>query len=209
MRMRPSHRRRKVYPRPRGGTGQHQHNPVSRAGLSPPTRGNRRADGGGHVGRRSIPAHAGEPSPTRGGRMSPAVYPRPRGGTRRRGDGTTESSGLSPPTRGNLIVNGLTLILPRSIPAHAGEPYPDLAAPESAAVYPRPRGGTAHALTGARGRPGLSPPTRGNPANLPERQSCPRSIPAHAGEPATSARGRSATAVYPRPRGGTSALVGK
>ena len=70
-------------------------------------------------------------------------------------------------------------------------------------VYPRPRGGTAHALSRARRLWGLSPPTRGNrrqSARLSRRY---RSIPAHAGEPASAYAKMVSREVYPRPRGGT------
>ena len=117
-----SHSKMKVYPRPRGGTLSPRGQRGLGLGLSPPTRGNLRLAQRSSRDVRSIPAHAGEPSP----RMRPAgngaVYPRPRGGTVNRLSSPTDRTGLSPPTRGNrperLIVN-----LPRgSIPAHAGEP---------------------------------------------------------------------------------------
>ena len=70
-----------VYPRPRGGTLFADFALSRLAGLSPPTRGNRRAERNTAIHNRSIPAHAGEP----GGRgidgASRKVYPRPRGGT--------------------------------------------------------------------------------------------------------------------------------
>ena len=74
-------RRRRVYPRPRGGTRSVGVAPVESIGLSPPTRGNlergvrARPQGG------SIPAHAGEPPATPPLPTTPPVYPRPRGGT--------------------------------------------------------------------------------------------------------------------------------
>ena len=50
---------------------------------------------------------------------------------------------------------------------------------------------------------GLSPPTRGNHDAALEAAGDWRSIPAHAGEPASADTTASATTVYPRPRGGT------
>ena len=55
--------RQRVYPRPRGGTMSESDNPRLRAGLSPPTRGNPLRLGRLAFGQRSIPAHAGEPTP--------------------------------------------------------------------------------------------------------------------------------------------------
>ena len=70
-------------------------------------------------------------------------------------------------------------------------------------VYPRPRGGTCNPAPPRAGRPGLSPPTRGNryPIDSPLYPS--RSIPAHAGEPRRGGERGGAAMVYPRPRGGT------
>ena len=53
-----------VYPRPRGGTSPDQLNGSHIPGLSPPTRGNQRRVPPRAIRRRSIPAHAGEPSPS-------------------------------------------------------------------------------------------------------------------------------------------------
>ena len=51
-----------VYPRPRGGTQRPRGLHPRQHGLSPPTRGNRRRARGLSPCRRSIPAHAGEPT---------------------------------------------------------------------------------------------------------------------------------------------------
>ena len=111
-----------VYPRPRGGTFGKSESPTMLIGLSPPTRGNQAPPSGRGWGRRSIPAHAGEPwrtAPT----LSPnRVYPRPRGGTSRTPLPSGTAGGLSPPTRGNLHSASSSFGVARSIPAHAGEP---------------------------------------------------------------------------------------
>ena len=70
-----------VYPRPRGGTRPRERDGLSRAGLSPPTRGNRASRGTRPNISRSIPAHAGEPADAVISGLANAVYPRPRGGT--------------------------------------------------------------------------------------------------------------------------------
>ena len=152
-----------VYPRPRGGTHIPMLRPFTFLGLSPPTRG--------------IPLPAG-----RSGRI-PAVYPRPRGGTMRGRQQDCRGGGLSPPTRGNRHQRGRTLLGMRSIPAHAGEPSL-LCAPRTwCPVYPRPRGGTIDRWPEKLEPEGLSPPTRGNRVLAVGHRHCPRSIPAHAGEP--------------------------
>ena len=90
-----------VYPRPRGGTGPPALAMLRWAGLSPPTRGNPAhwRSRNAHTG--SIPAHAGEPTPTAAASALSAVYPRPRGGTLKALVEKPPPLGLSPPTRGN------------------------------------------------------------------------------------------------------------
>ncbi len=197
---------RKVYPRPRGGTAARRLNEESPGGLSPPTRGN--PDEPVDIGQcvRSIPAHAGEPHSETTLRLWRRVYPRPRGGTRRFPHPARKSRGLSPPTRGNPGRHAPAPRPSRSIPAHAGEPAGCRRRFISAAVYPRPRGGTRLFGRRARIRRGLSPPTRGNPHRFGVNCVPERSIPAHAGEPAGFRAVRLNREVYPRPRGGT-ALV--
>ena len=152
-----------VYPRPRGGTVIRARLAFVREGLSPPTRGNpsRRARESSSAG--SIPAHAGEPH----GDTSPAapfrVYPRPRGGTLMTPSISRLADGLSPPTRGNRSTLWDRTVRIGSIPAHAGEPGESPLLHGVRAVYPRPRGGTSSITCGSAGKPGLSPPTRGNP----------------------------------------------
>ena len=95
--------------------------------------------------------------------------------------------GLSPPTRGNLQHAVDNRVGVGSIPAHAGEPPSFRFALDCTEVYPRPRGGTCPMLGGIEFAAGLSPPTRGNLSSTPCKEAPPRSIPAHAGEPATRA----------------------
>ena len=193
----------RVYPRPRGGTMRRDVTAVCMPGLSPPTRGNQPAPCAAAASMRSIPAHAGEPSPPTTPRASTGVYPRPRGGTPKASSHSRNGRGLSPPTRGNRAMSAPLTASARSIPAHAGEPVSHYARDAVQSVYPRPRGGTASANGTSPSNPGLSPPTRGNLAPATRRAYRRRSIPAHAGEPdmrfPDSRQGR----VYPRPRGGT------
>ena len=157
--------------------------------------------------RRSIPAHAGEPLAFAESAASPAVYPRPRGGTRIIALRSACVSGLSPPTRGNRQWRYQHAPLPRSIPAHAGEPDIIMALPIAGMVYPRPRGGTLRNRRAYWNRMGLSPPTRGNRQDRDRVLRRLGSIPAHAGEPRTCAPTSPAPTVYPRPRGGTQAAA--
>ena len=155
--------RGRVYPRPRGGTSESGYLAGMYRGLSPPTRGNLSAGLGIEVSRRSIPAHAGEPRYRNDMARYAAVYPRPRGGTDMSENKITVKTGLSPPTRGNLIRASSNPGDVGSIPAHAGEPYSHPRPRQRFEVYPRPRGGTPRRLREEYGRTyGLSPPTRGN-----------------------------------------------
>ena len=192
-----------VYPRPRGGTLDMSAPHRAQTGLSPPTRGNLGGipSGGGEEG--SIPAHAGEPIERSSERFATGVYPRPRGGTRRRQRGSAKPRGLSPPTRGNRLRRLVYQRQLGSIPAHAGEPVSGGERESELWVYPRPRGGTV--LPGGEEihAEGLSPPTRGNLEASGSWLAYKRSIPAHAGEPTPPRASSSASSVYPRPRGGT------
>ena len=152
---------------------------------------------------RSIPAHAGEPVPHWAEPRPVMVYPRPRGGTAGAGNQSAHATGLSPPTRGNPSSRTTSTSSRRSIPAHAGEPVRDAPRRRIRAVYPRPRGGTPSLKSIAYQMPGLSQPTRGNPARRRAVRARVRSIPAHAGEPLIAQGVNGADGVYPRPRGGT------
>ena len=115
------------------------------------------------------------------------------------------SCGLSPPTRGSPLCVSFQLKGERSIPAHAGEPSVFWWTKHRKGVYPRPRGGAQHGDHDLLPPEGLSPPTRGSPLRWRVSRTFPRSIPAHAGEPRTSARTGRRPGVYPRPRGGATA----
>ena len=73
--------RKRVYPRPRGGTEVAYAREIRREGLSPPTRGNHCVLSSLYEYVGSIPAHAGEPVLIPTVTRKPGVYPRPRGGT--------------------------------------------------------------------------------------------------------------------------------
>ena len=191
-----------VYPRPRGGAAV-RIVPVSiSGGLSPPTRGSRLERLGLVDQERSIPAHAGEPDTALAPAPATAVYPRPRGGATLEFSMKSSEAGLSPPTRGSLGVTDAPLVPARSIPAHAGEPYPTPGCSRRERVYPRPRGGAAGDRAGAPRSRGLSPPTRGSLVRRPLVLEHEGSIPAHAGEPRPTATSTRSSGVYPRPRGG-------
>ena len=186
-----------------GGTAWSSSERRGRIGLSPRVRGN--LPDRNHCPDRagSIPACAGEPIGWHPSPSGKKVYPRVCGGT-----GSDERAlglldGLSPRVRGNL--RG-TRRPPRgrgSIPACAGEPYPQCTHPVCKRVYPRVCGGTSRdGITAIRAR-GLSPRVRGNRADSHECSATPGSIPACAGEPIYIIRPVTLFQVYPRVCGGT------
>ena len=180
-------RRARVYPRPRGGTKASFAMTDWSGGLSPPTRGNLRANASPTSAWRSIPAHAGEPGVAPACGETHRVYPRPRGGTRISPRRRPKAVGLSPPTRGNHNSVGFPSVVCGSIPAHAGEPIAACRSFFRSAVYPRPRGGTSPPSSRIIPPVGLSPPTRGNLGYVVGLIDYDGSIPAHAGEPARRA----------------------
>ena len=195
------------YPRARGGTDQARAGLDDAKGLSPRTRGNRVEvlqfveDFG------TIPAHAGEPSDGRAAPSSKGDYPRARGGTYRMSGFDAIGPGLSPRTRGNPSLSGGQLLRLGTIPAHAGEPGWSMRMSPARRDYPRARGGTQSINLATSYNSGLSPRTRGNRVEPSRRIALSRTIPAHAGEPATRAPRPPASRDYPRARGGTLGAV--
>ena len=151
-----------VYPRPRGGTSASASSRATWSGLSPPTRGSRYRTLNVKRHRRSIPAHAGEPTSRSDIPPMWGVYPRPRGGATLEKNADFHVEGLSPPTRGSRRHSVGRIFEPRSIPAHAGEPGHLRSPRRLHEVYPRPRGGAKRLLQEYVGVQGLSPPTRGS-----------------------------------------------
>ena len=70
-----------------------------------------------------IPARAGEPVVETPKQCEGRAYPRSRGGTFRKGDGSEGVKGLSPLARGNLRSSLQKKAASGPIPARAGEPH--------------------------------------------------------------------------------------
>ena len=159
-----------VYPRERGGTGRRCTRTRNGWGLSPRTRGNR------------LSAHAAK----NGAALNVCSFRLPKTCsfrlplTARR---ACPVRGLSPRTRGNREIDKHTFRDSGSIPANAGEPSATSTTALTSRVYPRERGGTTTPDLDLTISLGLSPRTRGNPAQRVGRHQPPRSIPANAGEP--------------------------
>ena len=112
-------------------------------------------------------------------------------------------TGLSPRTRGNLLVMGFKMRAPGSIPAHAGQPEARHGRQRPARVYPRARGATASSGASILRQQGLSPRTRGNRPDMRLHLNEVGSIPAHAGQPFSRTGHSFRLKVYPRARGAT------
>ena len=193
----------RVYPRVGGGTAIGGRDVSRLFGLSPRGRGNPRLAAHSPVGRRSIPAWAGEPHSWIPVATHMRVYPRVGGGTVFSPEGAIAAAGLSPRGRGNPRHQRGAPVPDGSIPAWAGEPGADQDEMGGVAVYPRVGGGTIEAGMGRCGVAGLSPRGRGNPSPQTSTLRPRGSIPAWAGEPYSFSPPVAAYPVYPRVGGGT------
>ena len=193
----------RVYPRVGGGTANGRRRCRKSSGLSPRGRGNLDMAMSSSIRSGSIPAWAGEPrtSGMKAGRGR--VYPRVGGGTVTLAQSWPSCRGLSPRGRGNRNFGTILALLPRSIPAWAGEPGRSPPKHLRRSVYPRVGGGTEDAKAAQHSEKGLSPRGRGNRA-YPKKKGTPKgSIPAWAGEPLGLQLIQSRREVYPRVGGGT------
>ena len=172
-------------------------------GLSPPMRGNQVHIQTSTAQPRSIPAHAGKPSPHSNFHCSAKVYPRPCGETRLSWRRLLTFTGLSPPMRGNQAYRSSGEGHMGSIPAHAGKPSRAQPFAGPFRVYPRPCGETRIISRASGPAQGLSPPMRGNHPLPGQYDTCSRSIPAHAGKPYRLRQVAAPPRVYPRPCGET------
>ena len=175
-----------------------------RRGLSPRGRGKRQSGIQSSTPAGSIPAWAGE-TPALSFRRRPfGVYPRVGGGNRVAALLTLSSAGLSPRGRGKPTANRNRVLLPRSIPAWAGETNSNMASIALSRVYPRVGGGNSIAPYPFVNIGGLSP--RGRGKHLPGYVLwvLTGSIPAWAGETRGQREDAAERRVYPRVGGGNS-----
>ena len=109
-----------VHPRLRGEHLEPRNDDEADAGSSPPARGTLVVKAMQPVAGRFIPACAGNTSRKRDIRMPGTVHPRLRGEHSEIADSTAAPSGSSPPARGTLRQIKKCGVLPRFIPACAG-----------------------------------------------------------------------------------------
>ena len=172
-------------------------------GLSPRVRGNPKENSDENHRPWSIPACAGEPDAAARCYRAGEVYPRVCGGTLGVVTMALFVPGLSPRVRGNRPGQAGAGVESRSIPACAGEPVRCSKHNWNRTVYPRVCGGTGGGTACPSQPEGLSPRVRGNHGGVLQDTLMRGSIPACAGEPRKSGRGRRFCVVYPRVCGGT------
>ena len=131
------------------------------------------------------------------------VYPRVGGGTGPSPSAPMRASGLSPRGRGNPAAIYHPQTQEGSIPAWAGEPRSLTSRTRRPWVYPRVGGGTLDSFQANPEGCGLSPRGRGNRWTTSPSSIYRGSIPAWAGEPASTTAANSICGVYPRVGGGT------
>ena len=189
----------KVHPRWRGGAAPRSAGAGSTSGPSPLARGSHQDLPARGLGRRSIPAGAGEPAQRWCSPRAAGVHPRWRGGARTELQQSGAPGGPSPLARGGRRANGSAgTVHPRW---RGGPPCPRRGC-RPGGVHPRWRGG-AHAppLAWARAT-GPSPLARGSQRVADGIDVWGGSIPAGAGEPSAGSRGSGSRQVHPRWRGG-------
>ena len=191
-----------VYPRVCGGAAASMPLRRDSNGLSPRVRGSHISIRRHRSTHRSIPACAGEPRRGRDRRAATWVYPRVCGGATRTRLVGWPGPGLSPRVRGSLLTPVEASSSLRSIPACAGEPMRLFGSLGGAWVYPRVCGGAPPASSVGIVEMGLSPRVRGSRDERRDSIDDPRSIPACAGEPESSAPRSDPPSVYPRVCGG-------
>ena len=190
-----------VHPRSRGEHFRSQGAVRLRTGSSPLARGTPMSDHSSGIGRRFIPARAGN---TRAGRRAPrhgAVHPRSRGEHIRKHWGGSTWYGSSPLARGTLPRRLGRDRGRRFIPARAGNTSARDGTRSSPPVHPRSRGEHMSTPAGRTGMPGSSPLARGTRCGRRREWIGDRFIPARAGNTARGLPLDCHSTVHPRSRG--------
>ena len=197
--------RSRVYPRVCGGASNARRDGNQAAGLSPRVRGSQCIASSSRQPCGSIPACAGEPIAFADIDDLVRVYPRVCGGARVSRLMEVAQVGLSPRVRGSLVVIWMSISLPGSIPACAGEPFWRFNLFAVWWVYPRVCGGAELDIAEPAAVEGLSPRVRGSLLYRVLYRPPLGSIPACAGEPMSANTDQHRLRVYPRVCGGARA----
>ena len=190
-----------VHPRERGESVISTHQGEGSPGPSPRARGIRPAPIRGRPGCGSIPASAGNPSPTTAPTPASGVHPRERGESAGGGVRVEIYDGPSPRARGILRGYRPRQTARGSIPASAGNPACDGIGWRIPKVHPRERGESGATPRNPAAALGPSPRARGIRAGRGGRGALPGSIPASAGNPTRPRSPPRRPTVHPRERG--------
>ncbi len=192
----------KVDPRACGGACGVAGRLATRLGRSPRVRGSLDGSYEGKPEYRSIPARAGEPSPSRVTEPGTTVDPRACGGAADFITHCRKMPGRSPRVRGSRLRGRLSGGALGSIPARAGEPVRRQRELRSLEVDPRACGGAAKPTAGVLAEAGRSPRVRGSLDAISLDRPRMWSIPARAGEPGSAPSIAPIGEVDPRACGG-------
>ena len=129
------------------------------------------------------------------------VHPRSRGEHLALLSGGATGIGSSPLARGTPAPPLARPVVPRFIPARAGNTQCRRCRRPRHTVHPRSRGEHDAAEAAFEGVPGSSPLARGTPADIPGQSPHDRFIPARAGNTGCWCRRRTRSPVHPRSRG--------
>ncbi len=151
------------------------------SGSSPRTRGTHRRRSPRGTPRRIIPAYAGNTAPTSDEHTRRADHPRVRGEHTRSSTMPGGPSGSSPRTRGTRWPTKQRALVPRIIPAYAGNTRSSPRVRPGPADHPRVRGEHVVAAHARGAADGSSPRTRGTPEQRACDRPARRIIPAYAG----------------------------
>ena len=177
-------------------------------GSSPHTRGTLHRNVRNLVGRRFIPAYAGNASSACGQRSCSPVHPRIRGERLNQPHASARRYGSSPHTRGTLLESTTRLKQNRFIPAYAGNAARGIWSGPCWPVHPRIRGERTPWDSCCWAVVGSSPHTRGTHSQAAAVCAGKRFIPAYAGNARWWCRRQRALTVHPRIRGERLRLVG-
>ena len=153
----------RAYPRARGGNLSRSDTDNDFPGLSPRSRGKLVYVTPGERLAGPIPALAGETQHRSRLPYPIWAYPRARGGNAGQPGSQAASQGLSPRSRGKLLVENLQRKTIGPIPALAGETAGYDGVLYCLGAYPRARGGNGRQKTSLQQELGLSPRSRGKP----------------------------------------------
>ena len=202
-----------VHPRACGGAPSVRRRSPEVGGSSPRVRGSptrrstrrpssSRSTAGAEGRARFIPARAGEPGRSCARWPAGRVHPRACGGADPRLARRARGRGSSPRVRGSHGVLEDAGVLPRFIPARAGEPRSRPRSASTCGVHPRACGGASASAQASALRRGSSPRVRGSRELSVCCPSRVRFIPARAGEPLVPRPAHQRAQVHPRACGG-------